>query len=145
MTLTDTSLSTALLLLRLVLGAVIFAHGSQKVLGWFGGYGLQGTKGYFANALGIPAPLFYLAAFTEFFGGIAIVLGLFTNIAALGVGVIMLVATFKAHWTNGFFMNWGNQANRGEGFEYSLTLAVLAAALVITGPGLFSVQALLIP
>ena len=122
---------------------MFFAHGAQKVLGWFGGFGLQGTVGYFKNALHIPVPLGYLAAFTEFLGGIALVVGLFTKEASLGLFITMLVATFAAHRKVGFFMNWGNQADRGEGFEYSLTLAVAALALVFLGAGAYGLDAIL--
>ncbi len=143
MQLSQDSLALGLLLLRVGLGVVFFAHGAQKVLGWFGGYGLQGTIGWFKNALHIPAPIGYLGAFTEFLGGIALVIGLETRLAALGLFIMMLVATFTAHWKVGFFMNWGSQADRGEGFEFSLTLAIATLALVLTGAGPYGLDALL--
>src|SRR6266702_7635710 len=78
--------------LRLVLGVVFFAHGAQKMLGWFGGYGFSGTMGFFTGAMHIPAPFAFLAIAAEFFGGLGLVLGLLTRIAAFGIGVTMLVA-----------------------------------------------------
>lgn len=131
--------SVGLLVLRVTLGTIMFAHGAQKVLGWFGGYGLKGTAGYFKKALRIPLPLFYVAAFTEFFGGIAIALGILTQFAALGFAAVMIVAIFKAHVKVGFFMNWGAVAGRGEGFEFNLALLAMALFLTIAGPGSFSI------
>ncbi len=132
-----------LLLLRLIVGSVLFAHGAQKVLKWFGGYGLQGTVGYFKNALHIPPFLGYVGAFAEFLGAIGVFLGLLTRISALGLFCVMAVAFYSAHRKNGFFMNWSAEANKPEGFEYTLTLAVLALVLLITGPGPYSLDALL--
>lgn len=128
----------ALLILRIVLGAIFFAHGAQKVMGWFDGYGLKGTAQYFTNVLRIPLPLFYVAAFTEFFGGIALALGILTRFAALGMVVIMSVAILKANWKNGFFMNWGAVGGRGEGYEYDLALLAMALFLTLSGPGQFA-------
>ncbi|HTR26196.1 MAG TPA: DoxX family protein [Terriglobales bacterium] len=77
---------------RLVLGVTFFMHGSQKMLGWFGGYGFQGTMGFFTQQMGIPAPLASLAICAEFFGGIGLIVGLLSHIAAFGIIVNMLVA-----------------------------------------------------
>jgi putative oxidoreductase len=87
----DDSFATSIL--RLTLGAVFFAHGAQKMLGWFGGYGFTGTMGFFTHVMHIPAPLAFLAIAAEFFGGIGLILGFLTRIAAFGIGVNMLVAT----------------------------------------------------
>src|SRR5437899_11332923 len=84
--------STATMILRLVLGAVFFAHGAQKMLGWFGGYGYSTTMGFFIGMLHIPAPLAFLAIVAEFFGGLGLILGLLTRIAAFGIGINMIVA-----------------------------------------------------
>src|ERR1700753_2712760 len=95
----------ALTLVRLVLGVVFFAHGAQKLLGWFGGYGFHGTIGFFEH-VGMPAPVGFLIIITEFFGGLGLIVGLLTRIAALGIGVEMIGAIFLVHLPNGFFMNW---------------------------------------
>jgi putative oxidoreductase len=134
--------STATVILRLVLGVVFFAHGAQKMLGWFGGWGFSATMGFFTGMMHIPAPLAFLAIAAEFFGGIGLVLGLLTRIAAFGIGVNMLVAIMAAHRAFGFFMNWaGNQ--KGEGYEYHLLVLAMAAFLIIRGAGAFSVDRVL--
>src|SRR5437588_12672274 len=88
-----------LTVLRLVLGVVFFAHGAQKMLGWFGGYGFSGTMGFFTHQMGIPAPLAFLAIAAEFFGGLGLILGFLTRVAAFGIAVNMVVAiaTDKRH------------------------------------------------
>src|SRR6204780_4402299 len=130
---------TALTVLRLVLGIVFFAHGAQKMLGWFGGFGFSGTMGFFTSAMHIPAPLAFLAIAAEFFGGLGLILGLLTRIAAFGIAVNMLVAIATVHSAFGFFMNWnGNQ--KGEGFEYHLLVLAVTAFLMIRGAGAFSID-----
>lgn len=129
---TDHTYST--LLLRLVLAVGFFPHGAQKVLGWFGGHGFAGTMGYFTGALHIPAPFAFLAIAAEFAGAIALVFGLFTRLAAFGIGSTMIVAVAMAHWQNGFFMNWSG-TQKGEGFEYHLLAIGIAAFLTIRGGG----------
>jgi putative oxidoreductase len=124
--------SLGLLVLRLALGAVFFAHGGQKVFGWFGGFGLEGTIG-FMTGMGIPAVLAYIAIFTEFFGGLAILAGLLTRPAALGLAITMLVAIFKVHIGAGFFAP--------NGYEFPLALAAIAISLLISGPGKYSLDA----
>jgi putative oxidoreductase len=134
--LTSTSNDVSLTTLRVVLGVVFFAHGAQKMLGWFGGYGFHGTMGFFEH-LGMPAPVALLIICTEFFGGLGLIVGLLTRIAALGIGVEMIGAIFLVHLPNGFFMNWfGTQ--KGEGFEYHLLTIAMAAALLLRGAGAFS-------
>lgn len=130
----------ALLILRLVLGVIFLMHGSQKVLGLFGGQGLQATVQTFQTHLGIP-PLFgYLASFTEFFGGIALIAGFLTRLAALGIGITMIVAALKVHLVNGFFLNWFCQTGKGHGIEYNLALLAAALALLLTGGGRYSLE-----
>jgi putative oxidoreductase len=129
---TDNDVST--LLLRLVLGAVFFPHGAQMVLGWFGGYGFSGTMGFFTGTLHIPAPFAFLAIAAQFAGAIALILGLFTRLAALGIAANMLVAVAMVHAQYGWFMNWfGHQ--KGEGFEYHLLAIGIAIVLIIRGGG----------
>ncbi len=126
------------LLLRVVLGAVMFPHGAQKVLGWFGGYGFSGTMTAFTQNMHIPALFAFLAIAAEFAGALGLIVGLTTRVAAFGVGVTMAVAA-TMHWQNGFFMNWyGNQ--KGEGFEYHLLAIGIAVVLMIKGGGRFSLD-----
>ena len=134
---TDDSIATAIL--RLVLGIVFFAHGAQKMLGWFGGLGFSGTMGFFTATMHIPAPFAFLAIAAEFFGGLGLVLGFLTRIAAFGIGVTMLVAIATVNSAVGFFMNWfGTQ--RGEGYEYHLLVLAMTTFLMIRGAGAFSVD-----
>ena len=127
----------AFTVLRLVLGVVFFAHGSQKMLGWFGGYGFKGTMGFFTQTAHIPAVFAFLAIAAEFFGGLGLLVGLLTRIAAFGITVNMLVAIMTVHLPNGFFMNWTGQ-QKGEGFEYHLLVLAITVALMIRGAGAFS-------
>ena len=126
-------------ILRLVLGVVFFAHGAQKLLGWFGGPGFSGTMGLFTGYLNIPAPHALLAIAAEFLGGLGLIVGFLTRIAAFGITVNMLVAIATVHRSFGFFMNWtGTQ--KGEGFEYHLLVLAITAYLMIRGAGAFSVD-----
>lgn len=127
-------ISGASLFLRLILGIVFFAHGSQKVLGIFGGAGLAATAGFMAK-LGVPPLLAYVSSFTEFLGGILILAGLATRIWAAGLVVNMAVAIMLAHLPKGFFAPTG--------FEYPLTLLFVAFTVVFLGPGHYSVDAIL--
>jgi putative oxidoreductase len=135
-------LSLGLLLLRIILGVVFFAHGAQKVLGWFGGYGLSGTVGYFKKVVKVPTPLAYLGPFVEFVGGIALVFGIFTKAAALGILIMMIVATLKVHFPQGFFLS-GKGDGKGQGYEFTLTLAVISLVLVLLGGGIYSIDNLI--
>ena len=131
----------ALTILRLILGIVFFIHGSQKALGWFGGYGYAGTMGFFAQ-LGIPAPFGILAICAEFLGGLGLIVGFLSRIAAFGIFCNMLVAVATIHLHVGFFMNWTG-AQKGEGYEYHLLAAAIALAIAISGSGALSVDAAL--
>jgi putative oxidoreductase len=133
----STSNDFALTLLRVVLGVVFFAHGSQKMLGWFGGYGFSGTMNFFTHDMHIPAVFAFLAIAAEFFGGIGLLLGLATRIAAFGITVNMLVAIFMVHLPNGFFMNWSGQ-QKGEGIEYHLLVLATTVVLMMRGAGALS-------
>ncbi|MGA2987638.1 MAG: DoxX family protein [Terriglobia bacterium] len=125
--------------MRLVLGVVFLAHGSQKMLGWFGGYGFKATMGFFTQGMHIPAVFAFLAIAAEFFGGLGLILGLLTRVAAFGITVNMLVAIFMVHLPNGLFMNWGGQ-QKGEGIEYHLLVLAITVALMIRGAGAFSLD-----
>ncbi len=134
---TDDDTTTAIL--RLVLGIVFFAHGAQKMLGWFGGFGFSGTMGYFTGTMHIPAAFALLAICAEFFGGLGLILGFLTRIAAFGIAVNMLVAVATVHRAFGFFMNW-NGTQKGEGFEFHLLVLAITAFLMIRGAGAFSLD-----
>jgi putative oxidoreductase len=128
-----------LTIVRLVLGIIFFAHGSQKVLGWFGGYGFHGTMGFFTHQMHIPALFAFLAIMAEFLGGIGLILGLLTRIAAFGIACNMLVAVVMIHQHFGLFMNWaGNQ--KGEGFEYHLLAIAITTLLMVKGGGALSMD-----
>src|ERR1700732_2754153 len=120
--------------LRVVLGVVFFAHGAQKMLGWFGGPGFSGTMGMFTGYMHIPAPFAFLAIAAEFFGGLGLILGFLTRIAAFGIAINMVVAVAMVHRSFGFFMNWSG-TQKGEGFEYHLLVLAIATFLMIRGAG----------
>jgi putative oxidoreductase len=121
---------TGLFLIRAILAVVFIYHGSQKLFGWFGGYGIEGTTGFMAS-IGIPFPTFsaLIAGATEFFGGIILLLGTGTRLAAIPMAVTMLVAIATA--LSGFDVRTG-------GMEYALTLGVILLALALLGPGRFT-------
>jgi putative oxidoreductase len=127
------------LILRLTLGIVIFPHGAQKVLGWYGGFGFDGTMGFFTQTLGLPWIIAFLVVIGEFFGSLGLLVGFLTRFSAASIGVIMLGAITMVHLRNGFFMNWfGKQA--GEGYEYHLLVLGISIALTIIGAGRWSVD-----
>ena len=134
----STDNSTATAILRIVLGIVFFAHGSQKVFGWFDGFGFNGALAYFAS-LHVPTVFALVAIAAEFLGSLGLIFGLFTRLAALGIAGIMIVAVALVHFHFGFFMNWhGEQA--GEGIEYHLLVLAITAFLVIRGAGTLSLD-----
>lgn len=128
----------ALLAPRLVVGVIMAAHGAQKLFGWFGGYGLEATGGYFANQFGLTPGVFWaaLAGGGEFFGGLLLFAGLATRLAALTIGITMTVAVITLHG-GGFFAP--------AGIEYPLTLLTASIAFLINGGGALSVDARLSP
>ena len=131
--------STTHLILRVILGGVIFFHGGQKLMGWFGGHGFDGTMGFFTTKMGFPAVIAFLVIIGESFGALGLITGFLTRLSAAGVAMIMLGAIAMVHWNNGIFMNWfGKQA--GEGFEYHLLALGLAIPLILYGGGKFSVD-----
>jgi putative oxidoreductase len=137
---TDNDSATAIL--RFVLGVIFFAHGAQKMLGWFGGYGFSGTMGFFTDVMHIPVLFAFLAITAEFFGGLGLILGFLTRIAALGIFSNMVVAIAMVHYRFGFFMNWTG-AQKGEGFEYHLLVLAITAFLMIRGAGAVSIDRVL--
>jgi putative oxidoreductase len=141
-TLFKTDQSWASLILRVTLGLVILPHGAQKLLGWFGGNGFDGTMGFFTNVMHLPWLVAFLVIIGESLGSLALIAGLFTRFTAASYVVIMLGAIATVHWPQGFFMNWFGQ-QQGEGFEYHLLVIGMSAALVLTGGGAWSLDRLI--
>ncbi len=131
--------SSAITLVRVVLGIVIFAHGAQKLLGWFGGYGYSGTMGFFTGTIGLPYIIAFLVIIIEFFGAIALITGTLSRVAALGISAVMVGAVVTTHLQHGFFMNFGGQ-QAGEGFEYHLLVLAMAGAIMLAGGGAYSID-----
>jgi putative oxidoreductase len=129
----------SLLVLRGMLAVVIFAHGAQKVFGWFGGHGFEATMNGFTVNMHIPWIFALLAILAESLGPAALFIGFLTRIAALGIFVEMIVVIWLVHWQQGFFMNWWGQ-KKGEGFEYHLLVLAIALALMMAGGGKWSVD-----
>ena len=127
------------LVARLALGLVMFPHGAQKVLGWFGGYGFSGTYDHFTTHMGIPGPFAVAAILTELLGALALIVGAGARLAALGIAIVMATAVALVHLPNGFFMNWAGTSH-GEGFEYHLLAIGLALVVMLKGAGALSVD-----
>lgn len=140
---TDKSSITALIS-RLALGIVVFPHGAQKLLGWFGGGGFKGTMQFMTEGANLPYLLALMVIIIEFFGALFLIFGVLTRVAAFGVLVNFLGVVFTAHSGAGFFMNWGQQANTPEGLEYFILLFGLAIISLIAGGGKWSVDTLFI-
>jgi putative oxidoreductase len=134
------ALDAVLLVLRLALAIVIFPHGAQKVLGWFGGHGFAGTMQFFTGMMHIPAFLAVLAILAEFLGSILVALGFLTRLAALAIVVNMVVAVATIHVQNGFFMNWSGQ-QKGEGMEFFVFAIAIGLVVAIAGPGKYALDA----
>jgi len=127
----------ALTLLRLAVGLMILPHGLQKTFGWFGGAGYSAQLNGFVQFMHVPAFLAFLAIMAEFLGGLGLLLGAFTRIAAFGVACNMVAAVYFLNGQFGFFMNWtGKQA--GEGFEFHMLVLAMVAVLMARGAGRFS-------
>jgi putative oxidoreductase len=123
-------------LVRIATGLLLVPHGTQKLFGWFGGYGIAGTEQFFATKLGLPPWVAVLAGLVEFGGGLLLALGLVTRVAAALVVGLMTVAIIQVHSSNGFFWTEG-------GYEYPLLWGILALNFVIRGGGRFSLDALI--
>ena len=138
----STNSDWTLTIVRTLLGVVFFAHGAQKFLGWYGGPGLKETMRTMHDYLGLPLPLAFAAVATEFFGGMGLIVGLLSRVAAVGIAVTMLSAIVMVHGRNGFFMDWFG-GRKGHGYEYHLLAIALALVLAAKGSGAFSLDHLL--
>ena len=137
--------SLSMLIVRFGAGIVFFAHGAQKVFGWFGGPGLRATTQTFQQYMKIPPGATVLAACLECFGGLALIVGLLARPAALGLIVVMLVAVAKVHWHHGFFLNFAGTPGKGHGIEFNFLLIMVLLAILLAGAGVLSVDRMLRP
>ena len=137
--LTATQAGLVAAIARIVLGAIFFAHGAQEMLGWYGGPGLASSMRTFTERLHLPSTLAFLVIAGEFFGGIGLIVGLFSRIAALIIALTMVGAIATVHFRFGLFLNWfGSQ--QGHGIEYHLLTIALALVVVVQGAGTFSLD-----
>ena len=130
-------------LVRLALGVVFVAHGSQKVFGWVGGPGLKATIQMFQQYMKVPPAATVTAALIELLGGLAMLLGVLARPAALGLIVVMLVAIVKVHGRHGFFINFSGTPGKGHGFEFNFVLIAMALSILLGGAGAFSIDRVL--
>jgi putative oxidoreductase len=137
---TDTNNWTALIA-RLSIGITIFPHGAQKLLGWFGGYGFEGTMGFLTTGAGLPYIFALLVILIEFFGSLFLIFGFLTRVSAFGMIALFTGVVLTSHISNGFFMNWGMEAGKGEGLEFFILLFGLTVISLIAGGGKASVDA----
>lgn len=129
------------LIARIALGFTILPHGAQKLLGWFGGGGFTGTMGFLTETIGLAYPFALLVILIEFFGSLFLIFGLLTRVAAVGFIGLFLGIFSTVHINNGFFMNWGMEGNKGEGWEYFIMVFGLALISLIAGGGKASADA----
>lgn len=136
--------SYTLLMLRIMIGIVFLAHGSQKLFGWFGGYGINGTYTYLHTTLGVPSFIAAAGVVAEFTAGALLITGTLTGLGSILVILQMSAAIYLLDGKNGFFMNYFGQYDAGkEGFEYAAFLIGSAIILLINGPGKYSVDAVI--
>ncbi|WP_246070012.1 DoxX family protein [Mangrovivirga cuniculi] len=127
------------LIARLTLGIILFPHGAQKMLGWFGGYGYLGTMDAFTNQMDLPWIVAFAVIMIEFFGSIFLILGFASRLWSLAITGLFTGIIFTTHLEHGFFMNWfGNQA--GEGYEYALLVIGLSVSVLLSGGGKYAVD-----
>ncbi len=141
-TLAGTNADWVVAIVRIVLGLIFFAHGAQKMLGWYGGTGFSRSMQMFKGQLHLSAPLALLVISGEFFGGIGLVVGLFSRLAAFGIALTMVGAVATVHFRYGLFLNWFGD-KEGHGFEYHLLAIGLALVVIVKGAGAFSVDRLI--
>jgi putative oxidoreductase len=129
--------------IRLGLAVIFIAHGGQKLFGIWGGPGLQTTIEAFERSIGVPSYLTLIVVGTEFFGGLTVLVGFFTRLAAAGLAIDMVAAIIKVHLMNGFFLNWSITPGKGHGYEFNFALLVMSIALLLSGPGKFALDRML--
>lgn len=127
------------LVVRIVTGLVMLAHGVQKAFGWFGGFGFDGTMHFFTDTIGLPYVLGVLIIIGETAGALALMAGWLTRINAASFIIIMLGAIATMSWQHGFYMNWYG-VQTGEGYELHLLMIALSLSLLLTGGGKLSVD-----
>jgi len=135
----QTSNSWIPLILRFIVGIVFFTHGAQKLFGWFGGYGFDGTMEYFTGTVGLPWLIGFSVILLEVIGGLLLIFGLATRVWAVAITGLTIGIVAAVHWRHGFFMNWdGNQ--QGEGIEFFLLVLSASVSLFISGGGKYSID-----
>ncbi len=134
-------LSFSLLILRLGLAVTFFFHGSQHILGWFGGRGFMATVNNWSERYQIPKPIGVIGILTESFGCIALLVGFLVRPFALGLVIFLAVAIWKSHWEHGFFL--ARPGGQGSGIEYCMALLLMSLALLFGGSGAISLEWLL--
>ncbi len=139
----ELSSAVASFMIRIPLGMIFLAHGSQKLFGLFGGNGLTSTFRIFEEKLGIPPIFTLLAIIAEFGGGLGVLTGFLTRLSAAGIASVMAVAIYKVHWVNGFFMNANCLPGKGHGSEFALALLGMALYLMIAGGGKWCIDRLI--
>jgi|ERR1700730_1555768 putative oxidoreductase len=127
-----------LLALRIVVGIIFFAHGSQKALGWFDGNGFGPTMEVYRQ-MGIPFLFAVLAIAAEFLGAVGLIVGFLSRVAAFGIGCVMVLAILMIHLQNGLFMNWSGKQS-GEGIEFHLLVLAIVLAFMVRGAGAWSLD-----
>ena len=137
-----THASSGIFIVRVVLAMVMFAHGAQKLLGWFGGQGFTGTIGFFTTSMGLPWIIAFLVIIGESIGSLSLLTGFLTRFVSASYLLIMLGAIALVHWPHGFFMNWFGQ-QQGEGFEYHLLVIGMSLSLRVESGGASSLDHLI--
>jgi putative oxidoreductase len=141
-TLASTNVDWVVEIVRVVLGLIFFAHGAQKLLGWYGGAGFRSSMFTFTEQLHLPSTLAFLVIAGEFFGGVALIVGLFSRLAAFGIALSMVGAVATVHFRHGLFLNWFGD-KEGHGYEYHLLAIALALVVIVKGAGAYSADRLI--
>jgi putative oxidoreductase len=141
-TIFNTNNSWSPAILRILLGLVLLGHGTQKLLGWFGGYGFEGTMSFFTQTVGLPWVIGLLVIIIEFFGSLSLILGFATRLWSFSMAILFVGIAYTTHLQNGFFINWFDN-QKGEGYEFFLLAIAISTSLVITGSGKYSIDGLI--